>query len=597
MPEDENKKSWLPKINFNKRILKKQIRQVEGATIRHTHKFITKRLDSVREAQRHIITWVLIVGILISATGLQLMWFRQNYKLDTGTIGGVYAEAVLGPIETLNPLFAKTSAEQSAGYLLFSNLVRYDKTGHLGYDVAKNIKTNNEKTVYTVMIRDDIKWHDGQKLTVNDIDFTIGLIKNPNVRTSIEGWSGIGVKVIDDYNIEFNLNSPYSAFEHLLNFPILPRHILKDVMPSGIRENSFSNNPIGSGPFKFNFYQDVDLKTGHKIVYLEKNTEYYKGQAKIDKFQLHSYSTVEEIRRSIINGEVNAAADLYPVDLKNIDKNKYNTESNPVNIGVYAILNTTNGPLQDVSLRRALQVGTDTDGIRADLPITTPSLDLPVINSQLSGDLPKAPRFDLDAANKTLNDLGWVLNAAGLREKADSQLKLKVVTVKNSELERVLEIVTGQWRALGIAVETSVIDPDDKAQNLVQNILQPRSFDVLLYRLNIGADPDVYAYWHSSQATAQGFNFSNYSNVISDDALLSARVRFDPVLRNAKYLTFSRQWLSDVPAIGLYQSTAQYISTKNVDSVNDENILISSIDRYATVLDWTVGSRSVYKTP
>jgi peptide/nickel transport system substrate-binding protein len=184
-----------------------------------------------------------------------------------------------------------------------------------------------------------------------------------------------------------------------------------------------------------------------------------------------------------------------------------------------------------------------------------------------------------------------------VREKAGQEFKLSVVTIKNSEIERALEIITGQWRSLGVVVETKVVDINDVSQNVAQSILQPRNFDVLVYQLNIGADPDVYAYWHSSQASNQGFNFANYSNAISDDALSSARVRFETDLRNAKYITFAKQWLADVPAIGLYQSTAQYVHRINVKSIDETIDLVAPIDRYSNILDWSVGKRSVYKTP
>jgi len=407
----------------------------------------------------------------------------------------------------------------------------------------------------------------------------------------------VTVKVIDKYTIELGVASAYAAFPHSLTFPIVPEHILGKIMPSGVRENGFSNSPIGSGPFKFSFIQDIDVAAGHRVVYMAKNPTYYRGVAKIDRFQLNIYSDSEKIAHAVSIGEVNAAADLRPTDLAGINEKKYVTEANPINSGVYAIINVKSTILQDVNLRRALRLATNTDAIRAELPDTTPQLDLPLTNSQLSGDLPKAPAYDIAGAQKLLDDSGWAVNGQGVREKAGSQLKLSVVTMKNSEFERVLEVITGQWRLLGVAVETKVVDPNDVTQNVVQNILQPRNYDVLLYQLNIGADPDVYAYWHSSQTSAQGFNFANYSNTISDDALSTARVRFEPELRNAKYLTFARQWLEDVPAIGLYQSTAQYVTSKNVNSVGDNNILISSIDRYSDILDWSVGTRSVYKTP
>ena len=92
-------------------------------------------------------------------------------------------------------------------------------------------------------------------------------------------------------------------------------------------------------------------------------------------------------------------------------------------------------------------------------------------------------------------------------------------------------------------------------------------------------------------------NYSNYSNPISDDALLSARSRVEKDLRHAKYVTFTKQWLNDVPAIGLYQSTLDYIVSRSSNSFDPDNILVSTTDRYADILDWSVGDRKVYKTP
>jgi len=596
---DFKRDKWhrLPRPNFDSKNLTKRMRKVEGATIRHAHKFVIKRWSNVREVQRRVVIWVLAVGLLIAATGLQLMWYQQSYQTTAPADNGTYAEAVLGPVDTLNPLFASSNAEQSSSYLLFSRILNYDKTGHLGYDLATNIKLNDTKTVYTVTIRPDVKWHDGVKLTANDIAFTVNLMKDPNTRTNDTGWGGISAKVINDTTIDFTLQSTYAAFEHALTFPIVPEHILGSIAPANIRENRFSQNPIGSGPFKLTFIQDIDSNLGRKVMYMARSDSYYKGMAKLARFQLHVYDTTDAIVGALSANEVNSAAGLSSTDTDRINKAQYDVSTEPIQSGVYAIINTTSELLKDVSLRRALQLATNTSSIRDKLPIGTPELGLPFTSHQLTGDVPKAPPYNQAGANKILEDNGWKLNSKKIREKDGKELKISVVTIKNSEFERVLEVLAGQWRALGVLVETKVIDTADVTQGAVQNVLQPRNFDVLLYQLNIGADPDVYAYWHSSQATKQGLNFSNYSNVISDDALSSARSRVEPELRNAKYITFARQWLSDVPAIGLYQSTTQYVSSRNVRSFDSSNTFISSIDRYSDVLDWSAGVRSVYKTP
>ena len=596
---DDNRDKWyrLPKAMLDKRALKTRMRKVENATIRHAHKFIIKRWSSVREAQWHIALWILVMGLLIAATGLQLMWYQQSYRTTDSAHDGTYAEAVLGPVDTLNPLFASSSAEQSTSYLMFSSLLKYDKTGHLNNDLATGIKINDTSTVYTVNIRPDVKWHDGVDLTANDVAFTIGLMQNPNVRTVISGWKDVAVKVINRTTIRFTLSSTYAAFEHALTFPIVPEHILGKVAPSSIRENSFSQNPIGSGPFKLNFVQDVATNSSRKVVYMVRNDNYYGGVAKLARFQLHVYDNKDEIIQALKLSEVNAAADLSPSDMDRVDSKRYNISSSPIQSGVYAIINTRSALLKDATIRRALQLATDTQLIRTKLSVATVPLDLPFTNNQLTGDVPKALNYDLSSAKKILDDSGWKINSKGTREKDGKELKLSVVTMKDSEFERVVEILSSQWRALGITIDVQVLDPTDVAQNVVQNILQPRNYDVLLYQLNIGADPDVYAYWHSSQAVPQGSNFSNYSNAISDDALSSARSRIEPALRNAKYITFAKQWLSDVPAIGIYQSTSQYVNSVKVNSFNSSNILISPIDRYSDILNWSAGSRGVYKTP
>ena len=150
---------------------------------------------------------------------------------------------------------------------------------------------------------------------------------------------------------------------------------------------------------------------------------------------------------------------------------------------------------------------------------------------------------------------------------------------------------------MGKVVSTNVVDPQDPSVNFVQNVLQARNYDVLLYELVIGADPDVYAYWHSSQIGASGYNFANYANVAADAALASARSRLEPELRNAKYKSFASDWIEDAPAVGLYQSVVNYVSNVHVHSIDPSARLVSSSDRFANVLYWSVNERQVYKTP
>lgn len=595
---DKQPSTWrrLPKMSFNSKDLSRRMKKVEGATVKHARRFVFRRLDNFREVRRHIAIWVVAVGVVIGASGLQLMWYQQSYRTIAFANDGTYAEAVLGPVNTLNPIFASTSAEESVSNLLFSRLLTYDETGHLNYDLAENMTLSDDRKTYTITIRPDARWQDGVYVRARDVVFTVNLLKNPATRSTISGWNDVMATVVDDRTVSFTLPAVYAAFPHALNFlPILPEHILRNVEPSSIRENDFSKNPIGSGPFIFRFVQDIDPDVGRKIIHLARNGGYYRGIAKLDRFQLHVYDTRDAIIRAIKTSEVNAASDLTITDTESFVTERYTAKNTPINSGIYALFNTSSPILQDSKVRQALQHGTDTVAVRKALNNTVPALYLPFVEGQVSGDVPAAPVYDKAMAERLLDEAGWKLDGT-VRKKDGNPLRLAFVTTNNNDFEKVQNNISSQWRALGITVTTTVVDPADVTQNVVQNILQRRNFDVLVYQLTIGGDPDVYANWHSSQANT-GFNISNYANSISDEALLSARARVEPELRNAKYLTFARQWLNDAPAIGLYQATTQYVYSKSVHALSGDEVLISAGDRYANVLYWSVGNRLVQRTP
>jgi peptide/nickel transport system substrate-binding protein len=597
----DEKRGWkqFQNLSFDSRDISKRVKKAEGVTVRHAHKFILNRLDSVRSARRHIITWLLLVGVIVSAVGLQFVWFQQSYQTSAAAPGGTYAEASLGPIDTLNPLFASTSAEVAASKLLFSSLYTYDKSGTLHGDLASSIQVDPSNKIYTIKIRPGAKWHDGTLLTAKDVAFTINLIKNPQTRSSQRlTWQDVAVRAVDDTTVEFTLPAVYAAFPHALTFAVLPQHILGQVAAGAVRENTYSRAPVGSGPFSFRLLQTASSTSGqHKVVHMVANETYYRGAPRLNRFEVHAYDTQDTILRALQTGEVSAAADLSGDLAKQINTDDYNVVTSPVDSGVYALLNNNSPVFKDKKVRQALQLATNTAELRKHLSVETPPLDLPFINGQVTGaDVPHVPAVDVQKAGALLDEAGWRLSG-NVRKKDGQDLAFAITTTKNPQYEQALESLVGQWRKLGIIVSTNVVDPNDTTVNFVQNILQARNYDVLLYELVIGADPDVYAYWNSTQVGISGYNFANYANGAADAALTSARSRLEPDLRNAKYKAFAKEWVADAPAIGLYQSVAEYAVNSNVHSIDPTARLVSGVDRYSNILYWNVATQSVYKTP
>ena len=596
----EEKGSWkrFQRIKFDSKRFSKRAKKAETSTTRHAHRFVLSKLDSLRSVKQQIIVWLVMIGVLIAAVAMQMIWYQSAYRADAWVSGGTYAEAVLGPINTLNPLYATTEAELSASKLIFSSLFRYDSTGHLSNDLAQSMTMDEKAHTYTVKIRKDATWSDGTRLTAQDIAYTVDLMKSPEVRSIMVGtWSDIQAVATDSHTIVFTLPGSYASFPHALTFSILPKHVIKDVTPSALRQHTFSVSPVGSGPFSVRLLQPApDDK--HKILHMTAASNYHHGTPKLSRFKLHAFETQEKMAKSVQTGEVNAAVGAGLDD--SALPSDFMAAQTPIKSGVFALLNNESTYFKDPLVRQALQIGTDTKKLRKSLPYSVPAMHLPFTNDQLTGDdVPLAPVYDLEKAKQLLDKAGWKQPAGSeFRINKNKQpLELSVVTVKDSMYEKVLEQLAGQWRQLGIDVKTQISDPSSATEDFVQTTLQSRGYDILLYELVIGADPDVYAYWHSSQATTQGYNFSNYKNGVSDDALSSARARSEVELRNEKYKVFARQWLKDAPAIGLYQSVMRYTHRDSVNPLVSPKGIPASTDRYADILYWSANKQSVYKTP
>lgn len=551
----------------------------------------------MKSVAHEVTIWLLIVGAIIGGLGLQMVWGQSNYMTTAADGGGTYVEGVVGEIDTMNPLYVSTNTEASVSRLLFSSLYNYDELGSLHQDIATGMSIDDSRKVYTITIRSNAKWHDGERLTAKDVVYTLNLIKNPAVRSPLRiNWTDVAVSAPNDTTVQFTLPATYAAFPHALTFPIVPSHLLAGIAPSAIRESTFSQTPVGSGPFAFRLLQQADNVSQHRVVHMVANAKYYAGSPKLARFELHAYPDNDAMLRSLKLGELSGASDISPLVVDELGKQFFKVAA-ATNSGVYLLLNLNNPLLADLPVRQALQVGTDTAAVRQAIGGDQRVLDLPILNSQVSGaDVPHAPQYDAIRAQGILDDAGWRV-VDGVRQKDGKKLELTLTTIKDSEYERVIATVEKQWQRLGIQTNRKVVDTSSLASTFVQDTLQARNYDVLLYELAIGADPDVYAYWHSSQVGQAGYNFANYTNKTADANLASARSRLEPDLRNVKYKQFAKQWLEDVPAIGLYQPVVEYVSNDNVSAVPEGAQLVTAADRYANVQYWTVTQRAFYKSP
>lgn len=585
------------KLRLGYKRLALRVKHAEGATQRHASRFILRRIENVRLVMTEIMIWLAAIALLIAGLGIQYSWNSQGSKKDGAKSGGVYVEGVIGDISTLNPLLAASEPEQAVSRLLFSSLYNYDVTGALHTDLAESMTVKDDK-VYTIKLRNAV-WHDGKKLTAEDVVYTINLIKNPQVRSPLRvNWLDISARAIDDSTVEFMLPAVYAGFSHALTFPVIPKHILQSVSPSSMREADFSSNPVGSGPFAVKRVQTSESTSSTDVVRMEPNTKYYGAVSTLSRLELRAYGNESLLVKAVNSGEVSAASGLSLSAADNIKSKQYSTKHWLLNKGVYLLMNNRSQTLQDARVRQALRYATDTSSIRATVGDNVARLDTPILQSQIAQKLPAAPDYSLDKAKALLKEAGWTYNQGQWKGKDGRPLAVAVTTSSGrDEYKKIVDALKQQWSKLGVDVQLREIDTSSTTTSFVQSVLQPRDYDALLYELELGADPDVFAYWHSSQASASGYNFANYSNRTVDNDLVGGRSRTNSALRAAKYIQFVNQWLNDAPAIGLYQSVGSYVLNNGASIVEPRGSLNTMNDRYADVTTWSTGKASVYKTP
>ena len=551
----------------------------------HIKENLIARVSHIRNVRLLIFEWTLLTFALIMLAMTQAFWSSSSYATDVFVEGGTYTEATLGRVNSMNPLFATTSSERVLSKLLFSTLTTVDYSGKPGLMLASSLKPDTNGKVWTMKIREGLKWSDGEAITNDDVLFTIGLIQNPVVNT-IYSSNLEGVKVAENENgeIVFTLPSAYADFESALEIPIIPKHILENTPVKTLIEAEFSNLPVTSGAFKFNARQTT-TGSDEEVIYLSANPNYYLGRPMLNTFAVHAFATKDALADALNAGSVTATAELNGLDAEKVTSGSFIKRESSVNVGAFIFLNTTNHFLKSQEFRSVLREGINLAKLREKAPGTAP-LDYPLTHAQIElSNYPEIPAENfLDATAKIEQ----------MEEETEEVISLNIATVNSGYLPAVAEELKNQLVMLGIDAHLMVYE---ETQDFIANVVAKRNYDILIYEIELGGDPDLLPYYHSSQTKAAGLNLSNYSNALVDDLIVGARETLDETLRIKKYESFLNYWITDIPTIALYQANATYIYNKNVRPYGEEVRLVTIIDRFSDITSWAAIKATRNLTP
>lgn len=531
---------------------------------------------------------VFILSLVVFVIGIfsTLIVLSNYFTTIIPRYGGTYTEGIVGSPRFINPLLASSDAERDLTTLIYSGLVRLGENGVIIPDLAESWDISADGKTYTVHLKAKTFFHDGKKLTANDVVFTVSKIGNPVLKSPLRvAWDGVSATAIDDTTVLFTLQKPYAGFLSQLTLGILPEHIWKTIPDDTWQMSKYNTEPIGSGPYKLHALtrSKIGIPETYNLVSFSK---FILGRPFIKNLTILCLANKNDAYEAFKNGHVDG---ISGVDAKNTEQiidssTTVITNTLPRVFGIFFNQNKDK-VFSDPAVIRALNLAVDKTVITHTVfnDYATP----------LQGPLPQSTdRSPEDyesqkiLAVKTLDNAGWKLNpATGLREKTIGKEKLTLTfslsTANTSELETSAKLIADMYATIGVHVDIKVFE----IGTLNENVIRGRDFQALLFGQIIRHDTDIYAFWHSSQKTDPGLNITGYTNKRVDTLLESAIRETSPEKRASIYTIITQELAKDAPVAFLYTPDFIYlIDNKTRNTVTPP--ITDGSDRFSLIYKW-----------
>ncbi len=587
--DDETKKRFLRRITKRRRGALELGQQADQKIDR----LLLRRFERLVSVRRFVFLWVGLFVILFFATFAQFRDLSRHYQSLQPVPGGLYSEGIVGTFTNANPLYASGAADVAISRLVFAGLFRYDTDNNLIGDMAEGYSLEDTQKRYTVHLRKNVAWHDGKPFTADDVVFTYQTIQTLGAQSALySSWQDIRISKQDAYTVNFDLPNSLSSFPHAMTNGIIPKHLLEDIPAEQLRSASFNARPVGTGPFVWRFVEvsgSVSSATSDRRqrITLSAFSDYWRGRPQLDGFNLLTFSDETRLIEAFRQNQINAISGLESVPSELEAASSIQAYVTPLTSAVMAFFNNSQPILSSVNVRQALVSGVDTHKVVRLTPYATQKVDQPFLRGQLgyNSSLSQLP-YNTGEANKLLDAEGWVRGADGLRSKGGQPLAFNLNSQDTQNYSVVAKFLQDEWAKIGAKITVNYYDSDELQAGIIGN----HDYDILLYGISLGVDPDMFAYWDSSQASinSQGhLNLSEYKSSIADQALQAGRTRADPNVRAIKYEEFLKTWRKDAPALAMYQPNFLYITRGPVFGY-ERKALNSAADRFYNVDEWMI---------
>jgi peptide/nickel transport system substrate-binding protein len=438
-------------------------------------------------------------------------------------------------------------------FLIFLPLVNYEQGSHCGEPtpaLAERWEHSPDYRIWTVWLREDVRWHDGVPVTSGDIKFTVDLLNHPDV-LNYNAFAVDSVAVLDEHSARIFLARPGRwPLEGWATF--YPRHLLEGLDPGEFYDWEFWTRPVGNGPFRYVRHVPQTLME------LEANPDYYRGKPNIERVILRFVSGGGSEVLEMRSGNV---------DLTKMDISQANELGQDPRFRVVYRISTSHARwlafnpryslFQDVRVRRALTQAVDRHALHAalDFPAGLPLTDAPFTVCQFErGELIEPWSHDPVAAVGLLETAGWRdEDGDGTRERDGEDFRF--LTLVSAEEERVALLLQSELRRVGVRMEVQRLDG-----NLILDRIREGNFEAVIPPL-WALQPILTSSTNSADRSYAAFREA-YPDIVG--LLDAALEKPDFAQRERLYRELAQVFRRELPAMFLYPGIGAIVAHRRI---------------------------------
>ncbi|MDF2892816.1 MAG: extracellular solute-binding protein family 5 [Clostridia bacterium] len=527
------------------------------------------------------ILFILICSILLVSCDEIENISQPEVKIEQekASAGGALAIGSVEPRE-LNPLRVNSMSFLDVSKLLFEPLAEYDNSLKLVPVIAQSWQFENGSAQAIITLKNNIFWSDGERITSDDVVFSLDTIKNAQSSAFKEKLLHIyNYQAMGENTVKITFDQAFGEAFDFLTMPIIPEHLFR---------NNEQAVPVTSGPYKIASYtklKQLELVPNDKWIRLgsvkEKGTNPYIEKINIQFINdMDAFSTAFQAKELDVLHTQSYDWEKYS-EMKDVKTYKYTSQYYDF-IG----FNFNNSIFQDKAVRRAAMAAINRRGIIDKYLLGNAVLtDAPVNpNSWLydGKDVIGAPR-PVDARN-LLKEAGFedTNNDKVLERKFDDKTQtLRFTLITNSENEfrqKAAQEIKKNLEDVGFAVEIQIMSFEE-----MKTAIDTKKFDAVLTGYNLSPSQDLSFAFHSSQIVG-GKNFMSYSNLNMDNWLYQAYTSTNEDIRKEMFGRIQQTFRDEVPCISLFFRESAIVVR---DKVKGE-ISPDTINPYRNIQNWFI---------